>query len=134
MWYVRSQIPCGNIGANASISNDWKCAAAPWKSDWPFLQHDWEALLFERMARGFGLNRNGAAFQKLAESIPFYLLRKLAPQLEDLEALFFGQMGLLPETSLGDTYVTLLKERYQYLSHKHNLRPLDRVRPNFGRL
>ena len=86
------------------------------------------------MARGFGLNRNGAAFQKLAESIPFSLVRKLAPQLEDLEALFFGQMGLLPETSLGDTYVTLLKERYQYLSHKHNLRPLDRVRPNFGRL
>ena len=98
------------------------------------LQHDWEALLFERMARGFGLNRNGAAFQKLAESIPFSLVRKLAPQLEDLEALFFGQMGLLPEISLGDTYATRLKERYQYLSHKHNLRPLEGVRPNFGRL
>lgn len=28
------------------------------------LNNDWEALLFERMARGFGLNRNGESFEK----------------------------------------------------------------------
>ena len=98
------------------------------------LQHDWEALLFERMARGFGLNRNGAAFQQLAESIPFSVVRKLAPNREDLEALFFGQMGLLPKTNMGDSYIAFLKERYRYLRHKYSLPPLEGVRANFGRL
>ena len=59
------------------------------------LEHDWEALLFEKLARAFGLNRNGVAFETMAQSIPFAVVRKIRSQSMDIEALFMGQANLL---------------------------------------
>lgn len=62
------------------------------KNRWLAVGQDWEAVLFERIARAFGLNQNRAAFEKMAQSFPFPILRKIAEDQQDVEALFYGQL------------------------------------------
>lgn len=81
---------------------------------------DWEAVLFYLLAKNFGLNINGNAFLQMAKSIPFSIIRKESFQLENLEALFFGSVGLL-DTDKEDVYFKDLKFRYFYLLHKYNI-------------
>ena len=54
---------------------------------------DWEAVLFCLLARNFGLNTNGEIFLKIAQSIPFSVVRKESFEVENLEALIFGTAG-----------------------------------------
>ena len=48
-------------------------------------QQDWEAVLFCMLAKNFGLNTNGEAFLKIAQSIPFSIIRKEGQEVENLE-------------------------------------------------
>ena len=81
---------------------------------------DWEAVLFCLLAKNFGLNTNGEIFSKIAQSIPFSIIRKESFEVENLEALLLGNAGLLdPEKE--DTYFKDLKFRYFYLLHKYQL-------------
>ena len=82
--------------------------------------NDWEAVLFQLLAKNFGLNTNGATFLQLAQSIPFPIIRKESFEVENLESLLFGNAGLL-DTEKEDTYYTDLKFRYYYLLHKYQL-------------
>jgi hypothetical protein len=84
--------------------------------------NDWEAVLFCLLAKNFGLNTNGALFLQVAQSIPFSVLRKERFDLASLEALLFGQAGMLPEEA-EDVYVRDLKKRYAYLKQKYQLEP-----------
>ena len=84
---------------------------------------DWEAVLFSLLARNFGLNTNGEAFFKMAQSIPFSIIRKESFEVENLEALFFGLAGLL-DSEKEDNYYKDLKFRYFYLLHKYQLEHL----------
>ena len=83
-------------------------------------QNNWEEVLFKLLAKNFGLNINGESFLTLAESVPFALLRRLASDRKGLEAVLFGQAGLL-ERELQDTYYRVLREIYRFLQHKHSL-------------
>ncbi|MFI8378839.1 DUF2851 family protein [Leeuwenhoekiella sp. NPDC079379] len=56
---------------------------------------DWEAVLFAMLARNFGTVVNADAFEELAISIPFKIIRKLAGSKNQLEAVFLGVSGLL---------------------------------------
>jgi len=81
---------------------------------------DWEAVLFCLLAKNFGLNTNGEIFSKIAQSIPFSIIRKESFEVENLEAMLLGSAGLLdPEKE--DTYFKDLKFRYFYLLHKYQL-------------
>ena len=82
--------------------------------------HDWEAVLFCLLAKNFGLNTNGEIFSKIAQSIPFSVLRKESFEIENLEALLLGSAGLL-DSEKEDTYFKDLKFRYFYLLHKYQL-------------
>ena len=84
---------------------------------------DWEAVLFSLLARNFGLNTNGEAFFKMAQSIPFSIIRKESFEVENLEALFFGLAGLL-DSEKEDNYYKDLKFRYFYLLHKYQIEHL----------
>ena len=97
------------------------------------LEHDWEALLFEKLARAFGLNRNGVAFETMAQSIPFAVVRKIRSQSMDIEALFMGQANLLGGNDLS-WYGVELKKRYDYLCHKFRLSPVLASSVQFARL
>jgi hypothetical protein len=81
---------------------------------------DWEAVLFCLLAKNFGLNTNGEIFLKIAQSIPFSIIRKESFEVENLEALLLGSSGLL-DSEKEDTYFKDLKFRYFYLLHKYQL-------------
>ncbi|MFV5698423.1 DUF2851 family protein [Flavobacterium sp. ZT3R17] len=81
---------------------------------------DWEAVLFCLLAKSFGLNMNGEIFLKIAQSIPFSIIRKESFEVENLEALIFGASGLL-DSEKEDNYFKDLKFRYFYLLHKYQI-------------
>ena len=81
---------------------------------------DWEAVLFVALAKNFGLNTNGEIFQKIAKSIPFHIIRKESFEIENLEALIFGNSGLL-DTDKEDVYYKDLQFRFYYLLQKYQI-------------
>lgn len=83
-------------------------------------ENDWEAVLFCLLAKNFGLNTNGESFLKMAQSIPFSIIRKEIFEVENLEALFFGMIDLLP-TNAEDQYAKDLRTRFDYISLKYQL-------------
>ena len=83
-------------------------------------KNDWEAVLFAMLAKNFGLKVNGESFFSIAKSVDFSVIRKLKSNLVSLEALFFGQAGLLNE-NFETSYFQQLKNEYDFLTQKFNL-------------
>ena len=82
--------------------------------------NDWEGVLFKMLAKNFGLKVNGDSFLSLANSIDFSIVRKTQQSLISLEALLFGQGGLLDE-DIQEVYFSNLVKEYQFLKQKFNL-------------
>ncbi|MGV9004520.1 DUF2851 family protein [Flavobacterium sp.] len=82
--------------------------------------YDWEAVLFCMLAKNFGLNTNGETFLKMAQSIPYSIIRKERFDVENLEALFFGKTELIP-LQCEENYSKNLKNRFGYLVQKYQL-------------
>ncbi len=95
--------------------------------------NDWEAVLFQMLAKNFGLNLNGDAFLSMAQSLDFSVVQKASQNNLQLEALLFGQLGLL-EKQLNIPYFNRLKKEYSYLKHKYNLSNVGVIRPKYFRL
>lgn len=83
-------------------------------------KNNWEAVLFKILAKNFGLKVNGEAFHSIAQSIPWHVVQKVRTNQQQLEALFYGQAGLLDE-DIQEPYFIELKENYSYLRHKFQL-------------
>jgi len=81
---------------------------------------NWEAVLFKMLAKNFGLKVNGEAFYRIATQTEFSVVRKSQFKQRTLEALFFGQAGLL-EKDIQEVYFQELKNDYQFLSQKFQL-------------
>jgi hypothetical protein len=94
---------------------------------------DFEAVLFQLIAKNFGLKVNGDSFFQLAKSVDFSVVRKEGFDIQKLTALFFGQAGFLTET-VENEYFNTLKNEYQYLKHKHNLQSLSKNNFQFFRM
>ena len=82
-----------------------------------------EEVFYHTLADSFGFKINALPFRLLAESLPLLALAKQKDNLTQIEAMLFGQAGLLP-TAKGDDYVELLKKEYVFLQRKFNLEPL----------
>jgi len=82
--------------------------------------NNWEEVLFKMLAKNFGLKVNGDAFLSISNSFDFSVVRKQQSKVLSLEALFFGQAGLLEEDNQEVYYLELVKE-YQFLKQKFNL-------------
>ncbi len=97
--------------------------------------NDYEAVLFQLLAKNFGLKVNGDSFLQLATSFDFAVLRKIRFNELQLEALLFGQAGFL-DKDVENVYQLELKKEYKYLQHKYNLQAIAngfqffRMRPN----
>lgn len=91
------------------------------------LEGDWEACLFTTLARNFGFSLNGDAFELWAGRLNFKALAKHRDQLFQIEAIFFGQAGLLEDTPINaDDYYLKLQAEYHYLHQKFSLSaPMD---------
>ena len=86
-------------------------------------QH-WEEAFYITLARNFGFGTNSQAFESLALSIPLSVLGKHKDNLFQLEALLFGQAGLLFD-SVTDEYALKLKAEYKFLRSKYVLNPIN---------
>ena len=95
--------------------------------------NNWEEVLFKMLAKNFGLKVNGEAFLSLSNSFDFSVLRKQQSKVMSLEALFFGQAGLLEE-DIQDIYYLELSNEYQFLRQKFNLSNLNVLPLQFFRL
>ena len=96
-------------------------------------KQDWEAVLFVLLAKNFGLKVNGDAFLSMAKSFDFSIIRKIQSKPEQLEALLFGQSGLL-EKDVQDPYFLTLAKDYQFLKHKFQLNNQEVIPFQFFRL
>jgi len=83
-------------------------------------KNDWEAVLFKMLAKNFGLKVNGESFLSISKSIDFAIFRKEGTSIQKMEALLFGQAGLLDEEK-EDNYFKELKALYSYQKHKYGL-------------
>lgn len=82
--------------------------------------NDWEETLYQLICSNFGFKVNSEPLQQLAKALPFKVLLKHADRLIKLEALFFGQAGLLGVAG-DDRYCTGLKREHALLAKKYDL-------------
>ncbi len=86
-------------------------------------KNNWEETFYQILARNFGVKVNADPFELLAKSLPLLTLSKHKTNLLQIEALLFGQAGLL-ETDFEDDYPNKLKKEYDFLKQKHHLTTL----------
>jgi hypothetical protein len=96
--------------------------------------NNWEETLYRRLARNFGFSLNALPFESLAKSLPLNTLLKHRDNLQQIEALMFGQAGMLADENITDAYYVDLQKEYMYLQKKYNLKPIDRFLWKFLRL
>ena len=105
---------------------------------------DWNEVFYLTLVRNFGFGVNGDAFELLAASLPYKYILKHRNNPLQIEALFFGQAGLLEDESSpnvpiqddDDVYRLFLRREYNFLQKKYHLQPVDsflfkklRIRP-----
>lgn len=87
---------------------------------------DWEQTAFITLARALGAGINGDAFERTAASLPLRVLRKHSDSLLTLEAMIFGQSGLLNDAPAG-AYVDRLRSEYDFMRTKFGLQAPDSI-------
>lgn len=94
--------------------------------------NDWDKTMLVLVARCFGLKSNLIPFEMLAGSFPYTVLSKVRSDAGIMEALLFGQAGMLDEPR--DEYQAGLSKNYRFLQTKYNLEPLKPGTWKFMRL
>ncbi len=65
-------------------------------------KNDWTETFYQGLARSFGFKVNALPFEMLARSLPFKNLQQLKGNHFQIEAIIFGQSGLLDMQLFGD--------------------------------
>ncbi len=129
-----SKLPCsGQHHIVKSITKEnWlgRLLAERWEQklgDWNIMledsAEDWRNLLYWRMAANFGFKTNASPFLMLARSLPLNILARHRASLFQVEALLFGQAGML-NLKFTEEYPVSLQAEYAYLRKKYNLTPV----------
>lgn len=87
--------------------------------------NSWEEVFYILVSRNFGFGLNSDSFERLALSLPLRYIQKQGDSLIQIEALLFGQAGMLDEDKTPDDYYALLQKEYHFLKNKYELKPLD---------
>lgn len=105
------------------------------------LQSDWESVAYVTLSRCLGFSVNSEPFERLALSMPLRFIGKHRDSLLTIEAILFGQSGLLEQAASlpgasSDHYLQRLFQEYAFIAHKFGLRrpeslgwKLARMRP-----
>lgn len=113
--------------------------------------NSWEETCYQMLARSFGASVNSGAFEQLAQALPLKILAKHSNSLMQLEALLFGQAGLLTQeidastsstTATNSTitssnnfnYYQTLQKEFSFLQKKYTLTPLESCIWKFSRM
>lgn len=93
----------------------------------------WEETAYRALAYAWGLAQNATAFLKLSRQTPLKVLRKHRNNSIAIEAMLFGQSGLLPTPPLDD-YCQQLAQEYAFYKHKFSLKALPATEWKFLRM
>ena len=94
------------------------------------LNGDWEHVYFTTLARSFGFGSNSDALEQWGRNMPMSAVGHHRDDLLQVEAMFFGQAGLLNVAAVrermkletaADAYFQQLQGEYEYLKHKFGL-------------
>ncbi len=101
-----------------------------------FNNNDWNQAFYQALSGTFGFRINKEPFEMLARNTPVRFIEKHKDSLLQVEALLFGQAGLL-ERDYKDDYAEKLKKEYLHLKNKFSLQKISghlwkflRLRPN----
>ncbi len=86
---------------------------------------DWSETFYQLLARMYGFRTNSLPMEILSKSLPLSILSKHKSSLFQIEALLFGQSGLLTDSLFGDDYYMSLRKEYDFLRKKYNLKPIN---------
>jgi hypothetical protein len=85
---------------------------------------DWQQACFVTIARSLGFGLNNEPFELLAKSVPLRVLHHHSDNMFQLEAILFGQAGLLDSSQLiFDEYYQSMCREYLFLARKYSLSP-----------
>ena len=94
---------------------------------------NWEESLYIYLSRYMGARVNMDPFESMAKSLPYVLLQKNKNELHKIEALLFGQSGML-EAEFDDEYFKALKQEYKFLANKYGLKAIPPISWKFSRM
>lgn len=94
---------------------------------------DWSQVALIELCKGFGFKSNSLAMEMLASSVPYKIIARHGSDPLQIEALLFGQAGLLSEEP-EDEYERKLHREYELLRKKYSLLPLSKSIWNFGKI
>lgn len=80
---------------------------------------DWEETAYQLLAKNFGFKLNSETFLRLAQNLPLKVLQKHRNNLTQIEAMLFGQAGLIDKV---DEYSEKLSQEYDFFSAKFSLK------------
>lgn len=106
------------------LAERWEQKLGDWNVMLENSAEDWRNLLYWRMAANFGFKTNATPFLLLAQSIPLNVLGRHRENLQQVEALLFGQAGML-NGAFTDNYPEALQDEYNYLRKKYKLSPIS---------
>lgn len=124
-------IPCANEfkKVNTLVRNNWldrilaerlERKSGEILKNLEHLNNDIEEAFYVQLAGNFGFKINTEPFKRLARSLPYKIIAKHRYSLLQIEALLFGQAGLL-ENEFLDDYPSQLKAEYKILKAKFKL-------------
>lgn len=130
----RQEIPCGAGFSQCSEAgrNSWlermlverlEEKTAFIKEVFELTRHNWDETFYLLLCRNFGFRVNADPFFRLGRIMPLSILLRHADRPLQVEALLFGQAGLLEE-ALQDDRARKLQQEYLFLKHKYNLAPM----------
>lgn len=132
----KSWIPCMNLlnSETASLFRLWapslvierlQSRMAVFKEWLKHAEYQWDELSHQAVSSALGSKVNAQAFEQLARSAPIRILLRHRCDRLVLEAILFGQAGLL-DSSSSDGYQADLVQTYQFFKAKYSLRPLEK--------
>lgn len=132
--YAKTTVPCASrldkvkpitkyAWLTRMLAERWEEKQSGWQQLLQEASGDWSTLLYWKLAANFGFKINSDAFLALARSLPLTVLAKHRENLLQIEALLFGQAGMLSGEVEG-VYPNALKTEYTYLAHKYQLEPI----------
>jgi hypothetical protein len=104
------------------LAERWEDKLNEWKLLLGKTAGDWHTIFYYWLAEGFGCKVNAYAFRLLAQSLPLSILARHKDNLLQLEALLFGQAGMLNRKFI-DLYPIRLQREYFFLQKKYSLPP-----------
>lgn len=91
--------------------------------------NDWDETFYRILSKYFGLKVNSDPFYLLSCQLPLKIIRKHLDNREQVEALLFGQAGMLEpgvfDSEIYDEYYIRLLKEYRLLRQKYSLKPVD---------